>query len=113
MSVGDKDAAVWPDDHVVGLIELTVGRSGFASGAEAQQLLALRAELVDLMALGSFLVRREVRNPDVAVLVDGNAVRRDHDALAEVGEHLASAPIELEDRVDRRVVAIDRSATGR
>ena len=51
--VGDVDAAVRPDDDVVGLIELAIGVARLAGDAEAQKLLALRAELVDLMALGA------------------------------------------------------------
>src|SRR4030095_12438207 len=49
VSIRHVDAAVGPDDHVVGLIELPVGITALASDAEAEELLALRAELVDLV----------------------------------------------------------------
>src|SRR6185503_6445591 len=79
---------------------------------QAQELLAFRAELVDLLPFGAGLVVGEVGNPDVAVLVDVDAVRRHHDALADVGEHLTGVAIELEDRIDQGVVAVDRTAAG-
>ncbi len=70
VAVGHVDAAVGPDDDVVGLVELAIGVARLAGDAQAQQLLALRAELVDLVSLGARLVAREVGNPHVAVLVD-------------------------------------------
>ena len=112
VAVGHVDAAVGSDDDVVGLIELAVGVARLAGDAEAQELLALRAELVDLVSLGAFLVAGEVGDPDVAVLVDVDAVRRHHHALADVRQHLAGVAIELEDRIDRVVLAIDRTAAG-
>ena len=68
---------------------------------------------MDLVALGAGLVPGEVGHPDVAVPIQANAVRRHHHALADVGEHLARAAIELEHRIDRVVVAIDGAAAGR
>src|SRR5438067_1097208 len=56
VSVGHVDAAVGSNDDVVRLIELTVSVAGLAGDAQAQQFLALRAELVHLMALGAGLV---------------------------------------------------------
>src|SRR5216110_2629288 len=112
VSVGHVDAAVGADDDVVRLVELTVGIAGLARNAQAQQLFALRAELVYLMALGARLVAREIGDPHVALLVHRDAVRRHHHALAEVREHGAGLPIELEDRIERRVVAVDGTAAG-
>src|SRR5213592_757428 len=94
VSVGHVDAAVGADNDVVRLVELTVGVAGLARDAQTQQLLTLRAELVDLMSLGARLVAREIGDPYVALLVQGDAVRRDHDALAEVREYRAGLPIE-------------------
>ena len=111
--VGHVDAAVGPHDDVVGLIELAIGVARLAGGAQTQQLLALRAELVNLVSLCAGRVGREVRDPDVPVLVDGDAVRGDHDALAEVGEHGAGLPVELEDRIDRGIVAVNGAAASR
>ena len=113
VAVGDVDAAVGAGHHVVGLVELAVGVARLAGHAQAQQLLALGAEFVDLLALGAFLVVGEVGHPHVAVLVQVDAVRCHHHALADVGEHLAGVTIELEHRIDRVVVAIHRPATGR
>ena len=41
VAVGHVDAAVGPDDDVVGLIELAIGIARLAGDAEAQELLAL------------------------------------------------------------------------
>ena len=59
------------------------------------------------------LVAREVGNPHVALPVHVDAMRRHHHALAEVRQHLAGVAIELEDRIDQVVVAVDRPAAGR
>src|SRR3984893_9582707 len=112
VSVGHVDAAVGADDNVVRLVELTVGVAGPARDAQAEQLLTLRAELVDLMPLGACLVAREIGDPHVALLVQGDAVRRDHDALTEVREHRAGLPIELEDGIERCVVTVDGTTAG-
>src|SRR5262245_14744018 len=79
VSVGDVDAAVGTNDDVVRLVELAVRAPRLARDAKAEQLLALRAELVHLMALGAFLVAREIGNPYVALAVQRDAVRRHHD----------------------------------
>src|SRR6516164_8364300 len=110
--IGHVDAAVRADDDVVRLVELTVGVAGLARDAQAQKLLTHRAELVDLMPLGACLVAREIGDPHVALHVHGDAVRRDHDALAEVRKHRAGLAIELEDGIERRVVAVDGTTAG-
>src|SRR5215203_460100 len=99
VAVRHVDAAIGPDDHVVRLIELAVGVARLAGDADAHQLLALLVELVDLVAPVARLVAREVGHPDVAVLVDVDAVRRHHGALTDVREHLAGVAIELEHRI--------------
>src|SRR6266853_380304 len=96
----------------IGHVDAAVGAAGLARDAQAQQLLTLRAELVDLMPLGACLVAREIGNPHVALHVHGDAVRRDHDSLAEVREHRAGLPIEFEDGIERRVVAVDGTTAG-
>src|SRR5947207_2199676 len=113
VSVGHVDAAVGADDDVVRLVELTVAVAGLARDAQAQQLVALRAELVHLMALGALLVAREIGDPHVPLLVHRDAVWRHHHALAEVREHRAGLPIELEDGIEWSVVAVDGTAAGR
>src|SRR5215469_853378 len=112
VSIGHVDAAVGADDDVIRLVELTVGVAGLARDAQAQQLLAFRAELVDLMPLGACLVAREIGDPHVALHVHGDAVRRDHGALAEVRKHRAGLAIKLEDGIERRVVAVDGTTAG-
>src|SRR3954454_6454320 len=113
VAVGDIDAAVGPGDDVVRLVELTIATTWLAGGAKAEKLLALRTELVDLLSLGALLVVREVGNPHVAILVDVDAVRRHHHAFADVRQHCAGVTVELENRIERGVVAIDRAAAGR
>src|SRR5712691_2359005 len=113
VSVGHVDAAVGADDDVVRLVELTVGIAGLARNAQALQLFALRAELVHLMALGARLVAREIGDTHVALLVHRDAVWRHHHTLAEVREHGAGLPIELEDGIHWSVVAVDGTAAGR
>ena len=113
VAIGHVDAAVGTDHDVVGLVELPVGVTGLAGLAEAHEQLAVGAELVDLVALGAGLVAGEIGDPHVAVAVEADAVRRHHHALADVGEHLARAAIELEHRIDGVVVAIDGPAAGR
>src|ERR687883_153588 len=65
------------------------------------------------MTLGAVLVAREIGDPDVALLIYRDAVWCHHHALAEVREHGAGLPIELEDGIERSVVAVDRTAAGR
>src|SRR5262249_38912055 len=98
-------------DDIVRLVELTVGIARLARDAQAQQLLTLRTELVDLVPLGACLVAREIGDPHVALLIQGDAVRRNHNALAEVREHRAGLAIELEDGIARRAVAVDGPTT--
>ena len=92
------------------MVELVGAGPRLARRAEAHQQLAVGAELVDLMALGSLTVPHEVGHPDVAVGVHVDAVRRDHDAAAEVRQHLPRVAVELEDRVDGVGVAVDGHA---
>src|SRR5204862_585194 len=65
------------------------------------------------MTLGALFVAREVGDPHVALLVQRDAMWRHHHALAEIREHGACFPIELEDRIERSVVAVDRTAARR
>ncbi len=110
MAIGDVDAAVRADDDVVGLIKLAVCVARFARDPEAQQLLALRTEFMNLMTLGSGFVPGKVGNPDVALAVHRDAVRRHHDTLAEVREHGTGFPIELENRIDEVGLAVGAAA---
>ena len=99
-----------PGDHVVRLVELVGAGPRLARRAEAHQQLAVGAELVDLVSLRPLPVPHEVGHPDVAVGVHVDAVRRDHDAAAEVRQHLPRVAVELEDRVDGVGVAVDGHA---
>ena len=51
--------------------------------------------------------RYESSPHDVALGVYVDAVRRHHDAAAEIRKNLARVTVELEDRIDRVIVAID------
>src|SRR5262245_1200639 len=53
VAVGHVDAAIGPDDDVVGLVELAVGTAWLSGHPQTQELLALRTELVNLVALGA------------------------------------------------------------
>src|SRR5947207_1890660 len=64
------------------------------------------------MPLGACLVACEIGDPHVALHVQGDAVRRNHDTLTKVREHRAGLAIELEDRINRCVVAVDGTTTG-
>ena len=88
VAVGDEDAPVRRGNHVVGLVELVRSVAWLPRRAEAHQELAVGAELVHLMPLRPVVVTGEIRHPDVALRVDMDAVRGDHDAAAEVGEYL-------------------------
>src|SRR6476469_2448835 len=67
------DAAVGPDDDVVGLVELAVRVAWLAGDTEAEKLFTLGAELVDLVPFGSSLVAREIRDPHVSLPVHVDA----------------------------------------
>src|SRR5579864_7640428 len=112
MAVRDVDAAVGSDHDSIWLVELAVGVAGFARDAQAHQLLTFRTELVHLMAFCAVLVSCKIGDPHVALPVHGDAVRGYHHALSEVREHSAGLAVELEDRIDRGVVAVDRTAAG-
>src|SRR5688500_8872234 len=64
------------------------------------------------MSLGAFFVAGEVGDPDVAVTIHVDPVRRDHHALADRGEQLSGVAIEFEYRINRVVLAIDGAAAG-
>src|SRR5579864_46254 len=113
MAVRDVDAAVGSDHDSIWLVELAVGVAGFARDAQAHQLLTFRTELVHLMAFCAVLVSCKIGDPHVALPVHGDAMWGYHHALSEVREHGAGAAVELEDRIDRGVVAVDRTAASR
>src|SRR5262245_40748484 len=110
VAVGHVDVAVRSDDDVGWLVELAVGVARLAGCAEAEQLLTLRAELVDLVSLRAGLVAGKVGHPHVAVIVRRDTVRRHHHAFAEIRQHSAGVAVELEDGIDRVGFAVDRAA---
>jgi hypothetical protein len=61
------------------------------------------------MAFRPFRVPREVGDPHVPVAVRMDAVRCDEESGAEVREHFTRVPVELEDRVDEIVLAVERA----
>src|SRR5207247_2548178 len=110
VAVGDEDVAVWRRDHIARLVERIGTIAWHARLSERQQHLALRTELDHLMALRAFFVALAVGDPDVSVLVDVKAVRKENHAAAKAREHFAGRAIELEDRRERRIGARIRAA---
>ena len=113
MAVGYEDAAIGRRNHIIGLIELVRTAACLARGAETHQQLTVRAELVHLLSLGALCIADEVSDPDVAIRVDVDAMRGDHDAATEVRKHLTGIPVKFEYRVDGIVIAVDRYAAAK
>src|SRR5689334_16010769 len=95
VAVGHEDVAVRSDDDVGRLIEEVRPRSADARLAKRHQHLALWAELEYLVPLARFSAR--VGHPQVAVAIDGGAVREDEHALTPRLEQLAVLVV-LQDR---------------
>ena len=99
MPVRDEDVSVGRGDHVAGLIE----QAGFDAHSprppQGQQHLALGAELDDLVTLVHRTHR--VGDPDVAVRVHVDTVRKDEESRTEAGKDLAGLTVKLEDRIDQ------------
>src|SRR5437773_11156817 len=80
MAVGDEDVARGRrHDNIGRLIEEIRSRPGNTGLPERQQHLTLRVELEDLMPLAVLPAR--VGHPEVAVPIDGGAVRKDEHPL--------------------------------
>src|SRR5688572_6116523 len=95
VTVRDEDVAGRSDENVRRLIEQL--RTGAADSclAECHQHLALRVELEDLMPLAVLAAR--VGHPEVALAIDGRAMREDEHPLSPCGEKLAVGVV-FEDR---------------
>ena len=63
-----------------------------------------------LLALCGVGVRGEVGDPHVTFVVRMNAVGYRDDSRTEIGHHFPCVAIELEDRIDRIRIAVDRPA---
>ena len=100
VAVGHEDVAIRSDDHVARLVELAGPAAGLTSRTQAEQLLAFRAKLDHLMALGAGFVPLRVSDPDVAVVVDVQPVRQHEQPGPEACQHLAGVAVELQNRVD-------------
>src|SRR5262245_12966789 len=107
VSLRNEDVAVGRNVDVSRLIEGVGGAriAGDARLAQRHQYLAVLAELDDGLAFAAF--RDRVRDPNVAVTIDVEAVRIVHHAAAEFGLHVAVG-IELHDRIERRATAVLR-----
>src|SRR5262245_22172965 len=79
--VRDEDVAIRRDQRRRWRVELVVAAAGDAGLAERQQELALRREFEHLMALA--VLAEAVGEPDIAVAIDMDAVRKDGEAGAE------------------------------
>ena len=87
MPVGNKDVAIGSDDDGRGLVEGVRAIAGNAGLAEFQQDFAIRAELDHLLALAVRAIG--VGHPDVAILVDVNAVRENEQSGAKALQKIA------------------------
>src|SRR5262249_24806968 len=118
VAFADEDVAVWGDQDVARFVQRGRWIARHAACAELEQDFAVRAELDDRVPQ-AFRVRKFleflrrgpalVGDPDVAVLVDVDAVGKEDLAGAEALEQLASL-IELHDRVGSRPRAAVRAA---
>jgi hypothetical protein len=108
VTVGHEDVAVLRNSHCAGRLKVTFVVARHARLAEREQNLAVRAELDDLMARLDAGLGRErhalrpdgVRHPDVAFLVDEEAVRPDEHTSSEALDDPAIGG-ELEDGIQR------------
>src|SRR5258708_39109075 len=115
MTLTDENVAVRGDEDVIRLPEERCVACT-ARLAQGHEQLAVRRELVDLVSPIRRSTRRAwghrraraVRHPDIAVLVDGNSVRRREHPGAKVRDQ-GSVRIELEHRIERRPDATVRS----
>src|SRR5512134_1424281 len=87
MAVGDEDVTVRGDDDIGGLIEEIRTGPRHASLAERHQDLARWTELEHLMPFAGRAAG--VGHPEVAVAIDGRAVREHEHVLAERREQLS------------------------
>src|ERR1700730_16274777 len=74
MAVGNEDVPVRRDSNVVGLIESVLAVARDARFAKRHQHLSIRAKLEHLMPLA--ITPLSIRDPQVAGLVDADAVRK-------------------------------------
>ena len=88
MSIGDKDVTVGCDCHRRRPIEETRRVTWHAGLAECHQHLSFGTELDDGVALPVLAI--SVGDVDVALLIDGNAVREHEHAGAKALDQLAS-----------------------
>ena len=104
VTVGHVDRAVVRDHDVARLVESVLAGGAHAGPAERHQQLALRAELhgdvafaiaVWIQAVGAL----RVGDPDVALRIDVQSVRLDHEPGPEAGDEVALR-VELEHRVE-------------
>src|SRR5262249_20581376 len=109
---GNKDVAIWRNEHVVRLEEEF--RIAAAAGlTEGQKQLTVGTEFEDLMTFGSRRRRcipsraagtRAICYPDISVAVDEDARRGEQQAGTKTLDQLA-ALVEVQDRVEHGILA--------
>ena len=117
VAVRDPDVAVRGDRHTGRAIEVRVVVAVHARLAEAHDHLALAGKLEDLVPHAHGLaqcaprvtVRAALRDPQEAVVVEGEAVREGEEPRAEAVDQVAFQ-VELEDRVEVGARALVRAA---
>ena len=105
MSVGNEDVAIGRHLHVAGFVELAGAGTGLTRDAERHQHFAFGTELDYLVAFGAFFVALGVGYPDVAFVIDMDAMGQYEQSGAETGQHFAGKAVDLENRIDEIVVA--------
>ena len=110
VAVRYENAAVCCDDYVVRLIEMGTVGTGLPRDAQAHQQFAVGTEFVHLLALGAVGVGSEVGDPHVTFMVRMDAVGYCEKSRTEIGQHFPCVTIELEYRIDRIRIAVDRPA---
>ena len=105
-----ENAAVRCNDDIVRLIEVGAVVARLPSNTEAHQQLAVGTELVHLLALGAVGVGGEVGDPHITFKVRMDSVGCREYARTEIGQHFSRVAVELEYRIHRIRIAVDRPA---
>src|SRR5262249_50203608 len=108
MAVGDVDVAVGRNGDVGGATQIALVVARHSRLADCRQHLSVRAELDGSAALA--IAGALVGDPDIALAVDGEAVREIDESGAQAGHELARG-IELYDRRQVRLGAVVGAAT--
>ncbi len=99
VAVGNKDIAIGRECDRVRLVERVRAVARYSGLAERHEHLAIFAELEYLLALA--VLALAVAHPEIAVAVEGKAMRKDEHARAE-GLQQFAVRVEFHDGIERR-----------